>query len=116
MRNQPSDRLPSTAPTQSFWQVIVLTSVLAGFLIAVTTYSVRIWSELGDTEMSSSGHVALAIGVSVATALGAGLMGLVFYSSRRGYDDAVGTSASASDDAAKPLEPEMDASARNKRG
>ena len=114
MRNQPGDRFQPTVPNQSSWQAIILAGILIAFLIGVAAYSARVWGEMGDSGMSSSGHVALAIGVVAATALGAGLMGLVFYSSRRGYDDAIGTSASA-DDAAKPAVTEMDVSAWNDR-
>ena len=38
--------------------------------------------------MPTSGYVAMALGVVFSVALGCGLMALVFYSSRHGYDDA----------------------------
>jgi hypothetical protein len=75
---------------RSYGPAIVLGGVLGAFLVAAALYSIRIWGELGDTSMSPSGYVALAIGVVAATGLGAGLMGLVFYSNRRGIDDDVG--------------------------
>jgi hypothetical protein len=105
MRNQPSDQRLSTASNQSYRQVIILAGVLSAFLITAAAYSVRIWGELGDIGMSSSGYVALASGVLAATAVGAGLMGLVFYSSRRGFDDGIATRASASDEVAEPDRP-----------
>jgi len=37
--------------------------------------------------MPSEGYVALALGALVAVLVGIGLMGLVFYSNRRGYDE-----------------------------
>ena len=80
----------STNRSRSYGQVIVLGGVLGAFLVAAALYSIRIWGELGDTAMSPSGYVALAIGVVAATGVGAGLMALVFYSSRRGIDDDVG--------------------------
>ena len=79
----------SPAPTQSYRQVIVLAGVLSAFLVATVIYSARIWGEMGDTAMSSSGYVALALGVVAATAVGTVLMGLVFYSSRKGFDDGI---------------------------
>jgi hypothetical protein len=88
----PADRLPSSTPRASARPVIILAGILAVFLGAAASYSYRVWSEIGDTNMSASGDVALVIGVVVATVLGAGLMGLVFYSSRRGYDDDAGAS------------------------
>ena len=47
-------------------------------------------SELGDVEISVQGYLALAGGVAVTLALGVGLMWLVYYSHRRGYDDEAG--------------------------
>ena len=78
------------APRRSHRQAIILTAVLAPLLVATVIYSVRIWGELDDTSMSSAGYVALGIGVVAAMAVGAGLMGLVFYSSRHGYDEGAG--------------------------
>jgi hypothetical protein len=80
----------STKRDRSYGQAIVLAATLGAFLVAATVYSVRIWGALGDTAMSANGYVALAIGVVAATGVGAGLMALVFYSSRRGIDDDVG--------------------------
>ena len=48
------------------------------------------WSQLADVEMSTQGYIALALGVVATTALGVGLMWLVYFSHRRGYDDDVG--------------------------
>jgi hypothetical protein len=76
--------------TRSHRTILLLTATLLLLLIAAVVYGVRVWIEIDDTTMSTAGYVALAIGVVAATALGAGLMGLVFYSSRRGFDDGVG--------------------------
>jgi hypothetical protein len=38
--------------------------------------------------MSTYGHVAMVLGVIVALVLGFGLMALMFYSNRKGYDEA----------------------------
>jgi hypothetical protein len=40
--------------------------------------------------MSEGGYVALALGILGTAALAGGLMALLFYSQRRGYDDAAG--------------------------
>src|SRR5260370_39336678 len=37
--------------------------------------------------VSGPGYLAMAFGVLFTIAVGAGLMGLIFYSSRRGYDE-----------------------------
>ena len=49
--------------------------------------AVEVWTALEDTDISMHGWIALSAGVLVTFALGAGLMFLVFYSNRRGYDD-----------------------------
>ena len=40
-----------------------------------------------DTEMSAAGSTAMVVGVLFSVVVGGGLMALVFFSSRRGYDD-----------------------------
>jgi hypothetical protein len=37
--------------------------------------------------MPASGHVAMWLGVAFSLAIGCGLMALMFYSSRHGYDE-----------------------------
>jgi hypothetical protein len=55
-------------------------------LVAVGWWS---WSNLAAVGWDLPGHLwaALIIGVVATIALGAGLMFLVFYSSRKGYDE-----------------------------
>ena len=40
-----------------------------------------------DTNVPDAGYVALALGVVFSLVVGVGLMALVFYSSRKGYDE-----------------------------
>lgn len=40
-----------------------------------------------DSELSLHGYIAFGLGALFSFALGGGLMWLVFYSSRKGYDD-----------------------------
>ena len=47
----------------------------------------RTWVELEDVAISTNGWIALGLGALATLVLGAGLMFLVFYSSRHGYDD-----------------------------
>jgi hypothetical protein len=60
--------------------------VLAGLLIAAVIYAIRAWGEMAGVGISTAGWVFMALGVIVTTAMGAGLMGLVFYSSRKNFD------------------------------
>jgi hypothetical protein len=45
------------------------------------------WTSAAGTDVPTEGYVALIFGVVVSVAVGAGLMALVFYSSRAGYDE-----------------------------
>jgi hypothetical protein len=55
--------------------------VVIGGLIAA------VWTGIGDSEISAAGWLAMGLGVIVTLALGIGLMALVFFSSRHGYDE-----------------------------
>lgn len=65
---------------------------LAGIVVAVlAVLLVWSWEGGGGPMMSIHGYIALALGALFTFALAAGLMALVFYSSRHGYDDEAGT-------------------------
>lgn len=66
---------------------ILLIGVLGGFAIATIVYSVRVWNGFAGTQMSGNGWTALVLGVIFSFIVGCGLMWLVFYSSRKGYDE-----------------------------
>jgi hypothetical protein len=67
--------------------LIVVCLMLVAALVAIGVYA---WVSLGDGEMSANGYVALVLGVLGTVALAGGLMGLLVYSQRSGYDDAAG--------------------------
>jgi hypothetical protein len=71
-------------------QGVLLAGVLGALLLVTIVFSLWVWDQLGDTEMGTQGYVALAIGAVATLAIGGALMGLVFYSSRHGYDDRAG--------------------------
>lgn len=60
---------------------------LLGLLVLCTAAMAWAWVEMGDVAMSTHGMIALGLGAGLTLLCGAGLMGLVFYSSRRGYDE-----------------------------
>ena len=66
--------------------------ILALFaLLAVSVWFVgAAWLRLGGDEIPFYGYVAIAGGVLFSLLIGGGLMALVFYSSRHGYDDLSG--------------------------
>ena len=47
------------------------------------------WTGGEDPDMPASAYIALMLGTVFSLIVGCGLMALVFYSSRKGYDDAV---------------------------
>ncbi len=57
-------------------------------VVGVLAVVVSLWASVGDTQISAAGWVAMVLGVLVALAVGIGLMALVFFSSRHGYDEA----------------------------
>ena len=69
---------------RSTWIAVVVAAIAVGVVLAVVA---AMWAQVGDVEMSASGWVALVLGVAVALILGMGLMALVFFSSRHGYDE-----------------------------
>lgn len=45
------------------------------------------WISVGDTEVSGHGFLALALGIVFSLALAGGLVALLLYSRRNGYDE-----------------------------
>jgi hypothetical protein len=68
-------------------RALLTIAVLLGLLGASAGVALWAWQEIGEVEMSGHGLAALALGAVVTFALGAGLMALVFFSNRRGFDD-----------------------------
>ena len=64
--------------------IVPLLLLLAG----ASWWAVKLWNSVGDTAIPASGYIALALGVIFSLVIGCGLMALMFYSSRHGYDDA----------------------------
>ncbi len=71
------------------------TKLLVGVLVALALLAVWAgisgWNLESDVEMSGHGYAAMALGVAGSLIVGIGLMGLVFYSSRKGYDERAGS-------------------------
>ena len=58
---------------------------LAAIFIASLYFAYWGWN-INDAEISTNGMTALVAGIVLSTALGAGLMALLFWSNRKGYD------------------------------
>mgnify|MGYP006294554349 CR=1 FL=1 len=67
--------------------VISVLGLLLGVAAAIGYWS---WRALDGVEIGFHGYVALGLGAGLSVLLWVGLMSLVFYSSRRGYDDEAG--------------------------
>ena len=61
--------------------------VLFLLLAVALSWTIDAWVSLDAVEMSVHGYIAMVLGIIFSLALGFGLMGLMFYSSRHGYDD-----------------------------
>jgi hypothetical protein len=68
-------------------RTLVTIVVLLALLAASGGVALWAWREIGEVEISGHGIAALLLGAGATFALGAGLMALVFFSNRRGYDD-----------------------------
>jgi TRAP-type C4-dicarboxylate transport system permease small subunit len=66
--------------------VILLAVVLFGLLGVSGKYMIDTWRQ-STAIMSIHGYIALSLGVFFSLLIGCGLMALLFYSSRRGYDE-----------------------------
>jgi len=58
--------------------------------LAAASIGIWAWVSLGQVDISTGGYVALVLGAVVTLGVGGGLMSLVFYSSRKGFDEAAG--------------------------
>ena len=83
-----SDPVPEPASSPRLRLVLAGAGILA--IAALLALGVYTWEALGDVEMDATGYIALVAGVVGTVALGGGLMTLLFYSQRHGYDDAAG--------------------------
>jgi len=68
----------------STWIAVVLAITL---VVAAAVVVAEFWSGIGASEISPAGWLAMGLGILVTLALGIGLMSLVFFSSRSGYDE-----------------------------
>jgi len=59
---------------------------LVALLAAAVGFMVYSWNAIEGPPIPTSGYVAMWLGIVFSIAVGCGLMALVFYSSRRGYD------------------------------
>jgi hypothetical protein len=66
---------------------IVLVVALFAILIAAGWFASRAWLSVQGPPMPADGYIAMTLGIVFSLIVGCGLMALLFYSSRRGYDE-----------------------------
>lgn len=79
-------------------QALIMIAVLLPLLIGATAFSLWSWNAIGDTPIGVQGYIALGLGVIATLVIGGGLMWLVFYSARHGYDERAGRDPAQPDD------------------
>jgi flagellar basal body-associated protein FliL len=90
MKRTGSKDRTSTEPTMSArmgagsWIILI---VLLSLLVATGVVIYFGWTLANGTDVPTSGYAAMVFGVIISLAVGFGLMALVFYSSRKGYDE-----------------------------
>jgi hypothetical protein len=65
----------------------IIIGVLLAFLVAAIWFGYEGLVTSPDVQVSEQGYIAMALGVVFSLIVGVGLMTLVFYSSRAGYDE-----------------------------
>ena len=83
MTGQPKQESGSSRLGIWGWLAIV---ALFAILAAAIWYALHAWRMLGSVGIPPAGWFFLALGTAVTILFGAGLMALLFYSSRKGKD------------------------------
>jgi hypothetical protein len=75
--------LPSTRMGMGSWTILIVLLVLLAATMVVAYLG---WTSGSGIDMPASGYIAMGFGVVISLGVGFGLMALIFYSSRKGYD------------------------------
>ncbi|MDR3421521.1 MAG: hypothetical protein P4L80_09830 [Xanthobacteraceae bacterium] len=73
-------------PKQSLGTIVLLAALIA-IMAAALWYAADAWLTVQGPPMPAVGYVAMGFGIVLSLLVGCGLMALVFYSSRHGYDE-----------------------------
>jgi hypothetical protein len=68
-------------------RVLALVVPLLAILAASVWWATSLWMSVEGPPMPLAGHIAMWLGIAFSLVIGCGLMALMFYSSRRGYDE-----------------------------
>jgi hypothetical protein len=78
-------KLPATSAAWAKMALVVVP--LFAILAAAGWYAARAWVSVSGPPMPATGYVAMTLGVVFSVVVGCGLMALLFYSNRHGYDE-----------------------------
>ena len=73
--------------TRSIFGTLALVVPLVAILVAAGWFAASAWVSVEGPPMPAIGYLAMALGVVFSLIVGCGLMALLFYSNRHGYDD-----------------------------
>jgi len=76
---------PNAKP--SFLSVAAIIVPLLAILAAAAWFAGGAWTEVTGPPMPAAGYIAMTLGIVFSLIIGCGLMALLFYSSRHGYDE-----------------------------
>jgi hypothetical protein len=88
-RRRPPAKNRTVAPADMSKLGILVAGVLS---LSVFAIAVDAWISLGEVTMTGAGYAAVIVGGLATLGLGVGLMALVFYSNRHGFDERAGMS------------------------
>jgi len=69
--------------------ILLLIVIASCALVIITVFAINLWLHTSDVQISYNGLVAIFVGAFFTILLGAGLMSLVFFSARHGFDEQV---------------------------
>jgi hypothetical protein len=70
----------------TFWTIVMLAALIA-IMAAALRYAASAWIFVSGPPLPAVGYVAMILGIVFSLIIGCGLMALLFYSSRHGYDE-----------------------------
>jgi len=74
-------------PALSTVGTIAIIAILLAFLGVALWYAANAWLSVSGPPMPAAGYVAMVLGIVFSLIVGCGLVALLFYSSRHGYDE-----------------------------
>ncbi len=97
--NTPSAKAAAAPPAarMTFGTIAVLVA-LFGILAVASWFAAQAWISVDGPPMPATGYIAMTLGVAFSLLVGCGLMALLFYSSRHGYDERAGAEQAAGPD------------------